>query len=74
MGEVNKNTKIDDTDKKLNISDVSDSKFIEFGIWLQNTAFATYQIGGQYEGMWHVYYPEFGYITSEELIKNWNNR
>jgi hypothetical protein len=56
---------------ELNISDVSDSKFIEFGIWIQNRVFATYQVGGPHEGMWHVHYPEFGYITSEELIQYW---
>ena len=50
-----------------------EEKLREFGIWLHETVFATYQLGGVYEGMWHVHFPKSGYITSEELIKNWND-
>lgn len=47
----------------------SDEDMIDFAIWLNDTVFATYQVAGKYVGMWHIHYPNFTYITSNELIE-----
>ena len=47
-----------------------DQDVIDFTIWVQNEAFATYQIEGKYQGLWHNHLPETEvYITSEQLIE-----
>ena len=52
----------------------SDEDMIKFGIWLHDTAFATYQVDGEYIRMWHIHYPDFTYVTSKELLQLWKEQ
>ena len=69
MEEVNKNAELNDTDKKLHISDVK-QRCIDFVEWCMREKY-TYYFNGK-EWMWgHSRKQE--YYTTDELYEKWLN-